>query len=145
MRVFLIAMASALLLVGLAAMAIPAEAQVFPATLTPFPTFALTYESPAQATLARTITNTIWWEGAPLTVGTPKPGFVLYIIQMYRWVNDTTNQLIIYSLLLIVVIIIVLRMAHSARRWMEKSDGASISSNEVTVTVDKADVERFNA
>lgn len=145
MRVFLIAMASTLLFVGFAAMALPVDAQVFPATLTPFPTFALTYESPAQATLARTITDTIWWQNAPAVVGSPRPGFVLYIIQMYRWVNDTTNQLIIYSLLLIVVIIIVLRFAHTARRWMEKSDGASIGKDEITVSVNQSDVEKFNA
>lgn len=143
MRVFLIISAISLFLVGLAAMVMPVEAQVFPATLTPFPTFDLNYDSPAQATMAREITNTIWWENAPVVVGSPRPGFVMYIIQMYRWVNDTTNQLIIYSLLLIVVVIIVLRMAHTTRRWMEKSDGASIGGNEVTVTVDKADVEKF--
>lgn len=141
MKTFLACMACVVFLAGLALTAIPVDAQIgFPATLTPLPTFALTYASPAQATLSREITNTIWWQNAPLVVGNPRPGFVLYIIQMYRWLNDTTNQLIMYSLLLLVVIIIVLRIASRMRNF-GKSD--VITSTEIQLSVERSGVDDF--
>lgn len=149
MRVFWVALSCVLLLAGLAATTMPVEATIgLPATLTPFPTFAPgSYDSPAQATLAREMTNTIWWEGAPHIDNppNPRPGFVLYIIQWWNWINDNTHQAITYSILLLVVIFLTLRFAHRMKTWGEKADGASVGKNEVTMKVEQADVDKFMA
>src|SRR6185369_16847516 len=113
MKTFLICTAIMIFLIGLALTAIPVDAQIgFPPTLTPFPTFDYVYDSPEQEQLANSLHDMIWWENAPLVVGTPRPGFVLFIIQMWRWVNDTTGQIAMYSIVLMTVIFIVLRLAH---------------------------------
>ena len=78
-----------------------------------------------------------------MVVGTPKPGFVLFIIQMWRWVNDMTQQIAMYAIVFFVVVFIVLRLAHRFRGFGEKSDGASSSGNEITQTIDRSDVEKF--
>jgi hypothetical protein len=137
MRTFLVCAALAIFFIGMALTAIPVDAQIgLPPTLTPLPTFDYVYDSPEQEQLANSLRDSIWWENAPLVIGTPRPGFVLYIIQMWRWVNDTTGQIAMYGIVLLMVIFMVLRLAHRVRRWGEKSDGASIGSGEVTVNVD---------
>lgn len=145
MKTFPIIMAIALFLIGLAAMSMPVEAQVgFPATLTPFPTFDGSYDNPAQATLARTMTDTIWWENAPFVdIPNPRPGFVMYTIQWWNWINDTTSQVIMYSMLLLIVILLCLRLAHRFRTLYEKLDGASSGPSEVSIKLDASDVNAF--
>jgi hypothetical protein len=139
MRVFLICMLAALLMAGFAAMAMPVDAQIgFPATLTPFPTFDLVYDSPAQATLARLNTDMIWWEGAPYVVASPRPGFVLYTIQWWQWIMDTTGGIIMYSLLLLVVIFIVLRFAARMRYF------GNVNGSNVTVQVNQSNINSHN-
>lgn len=146
MKTFLITMAIVLLLIGFAAMTVPVEAQLgFPATLTPFPTFVPgDFENAAQATLAQTLTDTIWWENAPFVdLPNPRPGFVMYTIQWWNWINDTTSQVIMYSMLLLIVILLALRLAHRFRTLYEKLDGAGSSGSDVTVKLDSSDVNAF--
>jgi len=145
MKTFLVCTALAIFLIGLALTAIPVDAQIgFPATLTPLPTFDYVYDSPEQEELANNMRDVIWWQDAPLVTSNPRPGFVLFIIQAWRWVNDTTGQVAMYGIVLLVVIFIVLRLAHRFKRWGEKSDGASISSGEIKMSVNAADIEAHN-
>lgn len=146
MKTFLVCMSLMLFISGLAVMTVPVEAQLgFPATLTPFPTFVPgDFENAAQATLAQTLTDTIWWENAPFVdIPNPRPGFVMYTIQWWNWINDTTSQVIMYSMLLLIVILLTLRLAHRFRTLYEKLDGASVGSNEITMKVDSSDVNAF--